>query len=405
MQINSKCKWVDLDLLNPNEFYGHFVFTSLEKGEGTTIGNMLRRTLLSNLYGSRIVGVRLPGINNEFTPLEGVREDVLEIILNLKEIIILNEDRTGQSCYGRLKAYGPGIITAGSLILPNNVKIVNPNSHLLTISDDSLIELEVKIEFGKSYVLAKEQKLEGAVGFIPIDSNFAPVLKVNWYIKPLPQDIENNNEELHLEIFTNGTLSPHQALIQARNIIGYMLSPIKNMEVPYFNFVKQHKKDLEGKKELILEQNKILNQRKKELLTSKKSISLERKEELASKNTQVNSINKKKRLTKKSLNSEPIGDKAILIKGIPAKKNLKDNKITTAEERLLQRVADMESGSLKGLGLSNRIINALNKVNINFTWDLMKYPSPNLINIEGLGPKSVEEINNKLDLFYEPPIN
>ena len=159
MKINSKCKCVDLDLLNHNEFYGHFVFTSLEQSEGTTIGNMLRRALLSNLYGFRITGVRVAGVNNEFTPLEGVREDLLEIILNLKEIIIYDQNNTGQACYGLLKAQGPAIITAGALTLPNGIKVLNPNTHLLTISDESVIELAIKIEYGKSYILAKNQKL------------------------------------------------------------------------------------------------------------------------------------------------------------------------------------------------------------------------------------------------------
>nr|YP_010207114.1 RpoA [Alaria praelonga]UAX21711.1 RpoA [Alaria praelonga] len=379
MKINSKCKCVDLDLLNRNEFYGHFVFTSLEQSEGTTIGNMLRRALLSNLYGFRITGVRVAGINNEFTPLEGVREDLLEIILNLKEIIIYDQNNTGQACYGLLKAQGPAIITAGALTLPNGIKVLNPSTHLLTISDESVIELAIKIEYGKSYILAKNQKLEGAADFIPIDSNFAPVLKVNSYIKPLPQDVENTNEELHLEIFTNGTLLPHQALIQARNMIGYMLSTITNMEFPCFDYKeieKPSKKD-------IVSINKALESDK----TIKKTKVKLKKETIEVIETEINS------------EKEKIG----IVEEIDKHEKINVSKKITPEERLLKRVTDMESGSLKGLGLSNRIIKALNKVNINFTWDLMEYPSPNLITIEGLGPKSVEEIKNKLTLFYEPP--
>ena len=405
MQINSKCKCVDLDLLNPNEFYGHFVFTSLEKSEGITIGNMLRRTLLANLYGSRITGVRVAGINNEFTPLEGVREDLLEIILNLKEIIVYNQNRTGQACYGRLKAQGPAIITAGALELPNGVKVLNPNNHLLTISDESLIELEIKIEYGKSYILAKDQKLTGSPDFIPIDSNFAPVLKVNWYLKPLPQHIENNTEELHLEIFTNGTLLPHQALIEARNMIGYMLSTINNIKFPCFNIRKKKEKtsttekvdsgNRTSLKKSVISQKKISKRKASTLKSTKeKAKSIEAKSEIAKKKLKPMMV--KEQTPKKQ--SKPIETKVKR-----KKEQSKANENRTPEERLLQRVADMESGSLKSLGLSNRIIKALNKVNINYTWDLMQYPAPNLITIEGLGPKSVEEIKNKLALFYEPP--
>nr|YP_009182452.1 DNA-directed RNA polymerase alpha chain [Costaria costata]ALF62996.1 DNA-directed RNA polymerase alpha chain [Costaria costata]WAM62432.1 RNA polymerase alpha subunit [Costaria costata] len=381
MKINSKCKCVDLDLLNRNEFYGHFVFTSLEQSEGTTIGNMLRRALLSNLYGFRITGVRVAGINNEFTPLEGVREDLLEIILNLKEIIIYDQNNTGQACYGLLKAQGPAIITAGALTLPNGIKVLNPSTHLLTISDESVIELAIKIEYGKSYILAKNQKLEGATDFIPIDSNFAPVLKVNSYIKPLPQDVENTNEELHLEIFTNGTLLPHQALIQARNMIGYMLSTITNMEFPCFDY-KEIEKEKPIKKDRV-SINTTLDSDKR----IKKTIGKLNKETIQVGETELKSEKEEIEIGEKREKQEKI--------------NI--SKKSTPEERLLKRVTDMESGSLKGLGLSNRIIKALNKVNINFTWDLMEYPSPNLITIEGLGPKSVEEIKNKLTLFYEPP--
>nr|QWK42167.1 RNA polymerase alpha subunit [Pseudochorda nagaii] len=381
MKINSKCKCVDLDLLNRNEFYGHFVFTSLEQSEGTTIGNMLRRALLSNLYGFRITGVLVAGINNEFTPLEGVREDLLEIILNLKEIIIYDQNKTGQACFGLLKVQGPAIITAGALTLPNGIKVLNPSTHLLTISDDSVIELEIKIEYGKSYILAKDQKLEGAKDFIPIDSNFAPVLKVNSYIKALPQDIENTNEELHLEIFTNGTLLPHQALLQARNMLGYMLSTITNMEFPCFDYMDIEEKELGNINKPIA--NEII---------------ITKLNPPASKSGQE----KPKDLETKE---KPSKEKPKALEAKPSKIKTTVSEKSTPEERLLKRVTDMESGSLKGLGLSNRIIKVLNKVNINFTWDLMQYPSPNLITIEGLGPKSVEQIKNKLTLFYEPPVD
>nr|YP_011007397.1 RNA polymerase alpha subunit [Sporochnus bolleanus]WAM64826.1 RNA polymerase alpha subunit [Sporochnus bolleanus] len=393
MKTSSKCKCLYLDLLNPNEFYGHFVFTSLEKSEGTTIGNMLRRTLLSNLYGVRITGVRVAGTNNEFTPLEGVREDLLEIILNLKEIIVYDKNNTGQPCYGRLKAHGPAIVTAGALILPNDIKILNPNAHLLTISDNSLVELELRIEYGKSYTLAKDQKLEGAPDFIPIDSNFAPVLKVNWYIKPLSQAVENNNEELHLEIFTNGTVLPHQALLQARNMIGYMLSTVTNIEFPCFDLKEIKENNIKDDKSLI-QTNIGEEQKMKEIKDYNYNSDSEKGKE------KVDVIKEEKHSKGK--------EKVEVVKEKLAKEKPKSvvgkEKMENPEEKLLQRIADMESGSLKGLGLSNRIIKVLNRANINFTWDLIQYSTPKLRTIGGLGPKSIEEIENKLDLFFEPPI-
>nr|QNO36091.1 RNA polymerase alpha subunit [Sargassum hemiphyllum var. chinense] len=351
MEINSKCKCVDLDLLNPNEFYGHFVFTALEKSEGTTLGNVLRRTLLSNLYGFRIVGVRIAGIKSEFASLEGVREDLFEIMLNLKELVILNYNIMDPTCYGRLKAYGPAIITAASLQLPNNIKILNPSNHLLTISDKSLIELEIKIEAGKSYVLAKDQKLEGASDFIPIDSSFAPISKVNWYLKSLPHYIEKNNEELHLEIYTNGTLLPHQALLQARTVIGYMLSTIKVMEFPCFESYQKRKSD------------------KQNLTNSQIS-------------TEESNYNCKDN-------------------GIVKYSSIKNNMSLDHINETIKNTNKLENSSLYSLGLSTRIIKALKKVNINFTQDLIQYPLSDLIGIPGLGIKSVEEIKKKLNKFYQ----
>ena len=360
MQNMSKCKCVDSDLLSPSELYGHFVFTSLEQSEGSTIGNMLRRVLLSNLYGLKITGVRLPDVtHNEFNLLDGVREDFLEVILNLKEIILKDENKYGQSYHGLLKIQGPAVVTAGSIKFSKGIKVLNPNNYLLTISDDSFVEIHLKLEHGKAYVLAKDQKLEGSTYFLPIDSNFAPVLKVNSYVKALPQHIENTDVELHLEIFTNGSLLPHQALLQAKNMIGYMLSTVNKMEFPCLSqVISEETKSIA----------KIENIQKK--------------------------IYRKKEKTVQAKNFQSGEKKAKCIEE------------PTPEELLLKRVNEMDSGSLDCLKLSDRIVKALKKANINFTWELMDYDSsgpPYLIDIKGLGPKSVAEIEKSLRLFYEPP--
>lgn len=368
MQNISKCKCVDSDLLSPSELYGHFVFTSLEQSEGSTIGNMLRRVLLSNLYGLKITGVRLPDVtHNEFNLLDGVREDFLEVMLNLKEIIFKDENKSGQSYHGLLKIQGPAVVTAGAIKFSKGVKVLNPNNYLLTISDNSVVEIHLKLEHGKAYVLAKDQKLEGSTYFLPIDSNFAPVVKVNSYVKALPQHVENTNVELHLEIFTNGSLLPHQALIQAKNMIGYMLSTINHIE---FTCLGQ-----------LVSEEPIHSEEKIDYVERKAK----------SPETTRSSI-KKKVVQKKSVKSTNL-----------TLETLEEN---SPEERLLKRVNDMDSGSLECLDLSNRILKALKKSNINFTWELMNYASgepPYLKDIKGLGPKSIAEIEKKLSIFYEPP--
>lgn len=367
MQNISKCKCVDSDLLSPSELYGHFVFTSLEQSEGSTIGNMLRRVLLSNLYGLKITGVRLPDVtHNEFNLLDGVREDFLEVMLNLKEIILKDENKVGQSYHGLLKIQGPAVVTAGAIKFSKGIKVLNPNNYLLTISDDSFIEIHLKLEHGKAYVLAKDQKLEGSTYFLPIDSNFAPVLKVNSYVKALPQHVENTNVELHVEIFTNGSLLPHQALIQAKNMIGYMLSTINKIEFPCLGQLGSEDSTLA---------TPIENQ---------KTIDLKKE-----KSPEVIIESSKKKDT--IINNPSLGSSAE----------------TTPEELLRKRVNDMDSGSLECLNLPNRIIKALKKSNINYTWELMDYDSagpPYLKDIKGLGPKSIAEIKKNLSIFYEPPI-
>ncbi|CAN0357053.1 unnamed protein product [Pylaiella littoralis] len=370
MQNISKCKCVDSDLLSPSELYGHFVFTLLEQSEGNTIGNMLRRVLLSNLYGLKITGVRLPNVtHNEFNLLEGVREDFLEVILNLKEIILKDENKYVQSYHGLLKIQGPAVVTAGAIKFSKGIKVLNPNNYLLTISDDSLVEIHLKLEYGKAYVLAKDQKLEGSTYFLPIDSNFGPVVKVNSYVKSLPQHIENTNVELHLEIFTNGSLLPHQALIQAKNMIGYMLSTINKIEFPCLGQLVSEDQP-KGKP---IELDEIQNPENKD----------NRKEE-----------------------NVPVANLDFNNQKEKAKNPLKIIKESTPEELLLKRVNDMNSGSLECLNLSNRIIKALKKSNINYTWELMDYDSsgpPYLRDIKGLGPKSIAEIEKNLSIFYEPP--
>nr|YP_009327056.1 DNA-directed RNA polymerase alpha subunit [Pleurocladia lacustris]ANS57540.1 DNA-directed RNA polymerase alpha subunit [Pleurocladia lacustris]ANS57684.1 DNA-directed RNA polymerase alpha subunit [Pleurocladia lacustris] len=361
------CKCVDSDLLSPNELYGHFVFTSLEESEGSTIGSMLRRVLLSNLYGLKITGLRIPNMtHNEFNLVEGIREDLLEVILNLKEVIFKDNNKYDQSYHGLVYIQGPAVVTAGCIKFSEGIEVLNPGQYLLTISDKSVVEIHLKIEYGKAYVLATDQKLEGSTYFFPIDSNFAPVLKVNFYVKALPQPNENKDVELHLEIFTNGSLLPHQSLIQAKHIIGYMLSTINKIE---FCSLGQS----------------VSEEPVRKILEKKRDLKKERK---------LKSTKVKKEKTIKAKNF------------IPKKKTVKDIEKQTPEELLLRRVNDMDSGSLECLKLSDRIIKALNKANINYTWELMDYDlagPPYLINIKGLGPKSVAEIEKSLRMFYEPP--
>nr|WAM63979.1 RNA polymerase alpha subunit [Ishige okamurae] len=220
---------IEEDAKTPTDSFGRFVFKPLDVGDGVTIGNLLRRVLLSSLSGLRITAVRIANVNNEFASIEGVREDTLEILLNLKEIIFRSKNI--ESGWGRLKVQGPAVVTANSLDLPPEVELVNPFAHLLTISDDSIIELEVRLEWGKSYVLAEDQKIEGPSDLIPIDSNFMPVRKMNYYVKPLfsKDNVDEKKEQVFFDVWTNGTVTPKESIAQATDISLDWLTAIQKM--------------------------------------------------------------------------------------------------------------------------------------------------------------------------------
>ena len=212
--------------------YGCFIIEPLEIGQGITLGNTLRRTLLSDLTGYGITGVRINNLKHEFSVVEGMREDVLEVILNLKEIIFKNTISTKIEKNNSLKAFlnvkGPIIVTAGLFQLPENVlKIINPSQYICTIVDNSEFYLEIDIENGKGYRLIEEnrrQKIENQVSsFKPttlfIDTIFMPIKKVNYKIKLIHDSKGNIKESLILEIRTNGSITPKRSLNEALKIL------------------------------------------------------------------------------------------------------------------------------------------------------------------------------------------
>jgi len=163
-----------------NEEYGCFIFEPLEVGQAVTLGNSLRRVLLSDLPGLAIVGIRIPGINYEFGQLPNIREDILEIILNLKEVVLKGD--INQPIVARIKKQGPGLITA-SCIEVSGISIVNPNQYIGTIMNNEVFEIEIKIQKGKNYELIKSGKLISENNFIPMDAIFMPVTKVHLKLK------------------------------------------------------------------------------------------------------------------------------------------------------------------------------------------------------------------------------
>ena len=197
--------------------YGQFLINELEPGQGITIGNQLRRVLLGDLGGAAISAVRIVGIRHEFATIPGVREDILEILLNLKGIII--KTNTTDVKFGRLKVQGPLVVTADLIDLPTGLTVVNSNHYIATISTAINLEIEFKIEYGTGYKLASQVFADEDKNFLQIHSIFMPVQKVNFKIENVYDNDNSITERLFIEIWTNGSIQPMDAFKKACQII------------------------------------------------------------------------------------------------------------------------------------------------------------------------------------------
>jgi DNA-directed RNA polymerase subunit alpha len=224
--------------------YGCFLIEPLETGQGITVGNALRRTLLSDLSGFAIVGVRINNVKHEFSNIEGLREDILEVLLNLKEIVFKyyhysSKEINSPKFTGFLNVRGPIILTAGMFNLPkDSLRIINPNQYIGTIVDNSEFYMEIDIENGKGYRLTEETRKKNLQPRVSnqrpstlfVDAVFMPIRKVNYKIRLIHDTKGNIKESLNLEIWTNGSMTPKRSIQEALKIImdlfyGLFLTP------------------------------------------------------------------------------------------------------------------------------------------------------------------------------------
>jgi DNA-directed RNA polymerase subunit alpha len=198
--------------------YGRFVAQPFERGWGTTVGNALRRALLSSIPGAAITAVKIAGADHEFSAVPGVVEDVTDIILNLKKIPLRIHGQ--EPSVMTLEAKGPGEVTAGQFVGSHQVEVIDPDVHVATLSADGQLEMEVQVSPGRGYVQAEENQTEDLdVGFIPVDSAHSPVRKANLRVEMARLGRMTNFERLVMEIWTNGTLEPAEALSQASQLV------------------------------------------------------------------------------------------------------------------------------------------------------------------------------------------
>lgn len=237
-----------VDIVND---YGKFVVEPLERGFGITLGNSLRRILLSSLPGVAVSSVKIDGVLHEFSTIEGVREDVTEIILNLKELcLIMHNDGPTKVL---IDAKGPCVVHAGDLIADSDIEVINPDHHIAEISEGGRLYMEIMLEHGRGYVSAdRNKKPDMPIGQIAVDSIFTPIRKVNFRVEDTRVGQITDYDKLTLEVWTNGTIQPDEAVSLAAKILTEHLMLFINL-TEHVQGVEIMVEKEEDKKEKILE--------------------------------------------------------------------------------------------------------------------------------------------------------
>jgi DNA-directed RNA polymerase subunit alpha len=211
-------KRLECDEATYTDTYGRFSAAPFERGYGVTLGNALRRVLLSSIEGSAVTSIKFHGVHHEFSAIPGVLEDVTEIILNIKSLIISSHSKIPKTVY--IKKDSKGEVKAKDIDVDETIEIINPDLHIATLTKDTKFNIEMEVARGRGYVPAElNKKEEAAIGVIPIDSIFTPVKKVNFSVENTRVGQRTDYDKLILEILTNGAISPKDALLYASNIL------------------------------------------------------------------------------------------------------------------------------------------------------------------------------------------
>src|SRR5205809_6867235 len=234
-----RIRWRGLELPNRlvsdrdtlTDTYGRFSAEPFERGFGVTVGNSLRRILLSSLEGSAVTRVKIQGVQHEISTIPGVVEDVTDIILNVKSLVVKNSSEQQRTI--RIDRHEKGVITAANIISDEAVQIVNPEHILATLTDDVPFVMEMTVENGRGYRTADENAgREREIGVIPVDSWFSPVVRVKYEIEDTRVGQKTNYDKLIMEIWTNGTVTPQMAVVEGAKIMRKHLNPFIQYSEP-----------------------------------------------------------------------------------------------------------------------------------------------------------------------------
>lgn len=235
----------------PDGTYGKFVVEPLERGYGTTLGNSLRRVLLSSLPGYAITSVKIDGILHEFSTIPGVKEDVTEIVLNLKSVILKIHGDGPKTMYVDVK--GEGELTAGNFTTDSDVEILNPELHIASLDSDAHVVMEITCDKGRGYVSAERNKkiFNPPIGVIAIDSIYSPVLKVNYTVENTRVGQITDYDKLTLEVWTNGTISAKEAVSLGAKILNEHLSLFGDLSDEAYDTEIMIEKSKNGKEKVL----------------------------------------------------------------------------------------------------------------------------------------------------------
>ncbi len=215
---------IDAVDIKPDGTYGKFILEPLERGYGTTLGNSLRRVLLSSLPGVAVKSIKIDGVQHEFSTIPGVKEDVTEIVLNIKSLTAKILGDAPKTVY--IEAQGPCEVTAGSIKADSEVEILDPSMHIATLGEGAKLFMEIVIDKGRGYVPAEKNKadIDNVIGAIPVDSIYTPVVKVNYSVENTRVGQITDYDKLSLEVWTDGTISAKEAVSLAAKILNEHLN-------------------------------------------------------------------------------------------------------------------------------------------------------------------------------------
>ena len=217
---------VTADPQSLTDTFGRFSAEPFERGFGTTVGNSLRRILLSSLEGAAVTRIRIEGVTHEFSTIPGVHEDVVDIVLNIKGLIVDSE--SDEPKVVRIRAQGPGDVTAAQIESDASIRVLNPERHICKLTDKVKFEMDLVIERGRGYRPASEAYTNGqeqVIGDIPVDAIFSPVQRVRYRVEDTRVGQRTNYDKLLMDIWTDGTITPEMALVEAAKILRKHLNP------------------------------------------------------------------------------------------------------------------------------------------------------------------------------------